>query len=42
LLKPSIEGKPEDSEIDHAIQLMDDYFEDKKKAQIQIYEEEGV
>ena len=29
-------------EIDHAIQLMDDYFEDKKKAQIQIYGEEGV
>jgi len=30
------------SEIEHAIQLMDDYFEDKKKAQIQIYREEGV
>ena len=29
-------------EIDHAIQLMDDYFEDKKKSQIQIYGEEGV
>ena len=29
-------------EIDHAIRLMDDYFEDKKKAQIQIYGEEGV
>ena len=30
------------SEIDHAIRLMDDYFEGKKKAQIQIYGEEGV
>jgi len=29
-------------EIDHAIQLMDDYFEDKEKARIQIYGEEGV
>jgi phage-related protein len=29
-------------EIDHAIQLMNDYFGDKKKAQIQIYGEEGV
>ena len=29
-------------EIDHAIRLMDDYFEDKKKAQIQRYGEEGV
>ena len=29
-------------EIDHAIQLMYDYFEDKKNAQIQIYGEEGV
>jgi hypothetical protein len=29
-------------EIDHAIQLMGNYFEDKKKAQIQIYGEEGV
>ena len=29
-------------EIDHAFRLMDDYFEDKKKAQIQIYGEEGV
>jgi len=29
-------------EIDHAIRLMDDYFEDKKKAQIQIYGGEGV
>jgi phage-related protein len=30
------------SEIDHAIQLMNAYFEDKKKAQMQIYVEEGV
>ena len=30
------------SEIGHAIQLMNAYFEDKKKAQIQIFEEEGV
>jgi hypothetical protein len=29
-------------EIDHAIQVMDDYFEDKKRAQIQILGEEGV
>jgi len=29
-------------EIDHAIQVMNAYFEDKKKAQIQIYGEEGV
>ena len=29
-------------EIDHAIQLINAYFEDKKKAQIQIYGEEGV
>jgi len=28
--------------IDHAIHVMDDYFEDKKKAQIQIYGEEGI
>ncbi len=29
-------------EIDHAIRLMNGYFKDKKKAQIQIYEEEGA
>ena len=35
-------GKTPRREIDHAIRLMGDYFEDKKKAQIQIYGEEGV
>ena len=29
-------------EIDHSIQLMNGYFEDKKRGQIQIYREEGV
>jgi len=29
-------------EIDHAIQLMNAYFEGKKREQIRIYEEEGV
>ena len=29
-------------EIDHAIQVMDDYFEDKKRAHIQILGEEGA
>ena len=29
-------------EIEHAIQVMSNYFEDKKRGEIQIYEEEGV
>jgi phage-related protein len=36
------ERKTPRSEIDHAIRLMDGYFKDKKKAQIQIYGEVGV
>ncbi len=34
--------KTPQSEIGHAIQLMDDYFEDKEIAQIQVFGEEGA
>jgi len=30
------------SEIEHAIRIMDEYFEDKKRGEIQIPEEEGI
>ena len=30
------------SEIEHAIQVMDEYFEDKKRGEIRIYEEEVI